>query len=144
VKLNFDQVSSDQGTFEPLPEGDYVATVFEVKLAKSKTSNNEYYNWTFQVQTPSRFRNRRLFHITTLAEQSLWNLKQTIEAVTGEPLVGDYDPSEHIREYLGRPVLLRVTQEEYQGTMRNRVKRVSPAPVAVAAGDASDEDDDTF
>lgn len=142
--VDWGTIGSDQGTFEPLPEGDYIATVFEVKLAKSKSSGNEYYNWVFQVRSPVQYRNRRLFHITSLVESSLWNLKQTIEAITNEPLTGQYDPAEHLREYLGRPVTVRVTQEEYDGKMRNRVKRVSPAPVAVLASEETSDDADNI
>lgn len=101
---------------EPLPEGEYDMTINRVEATVSSTgkdmlkvafeeSESGNYVWTNYV----------------IQDNCLWKLKELLDAV-GMDTSGalDFDES----ELVGQQVLVRVTQEEYNGQIKNNVAKV--------------------
>lgn len=123
MRLNLTNVKSTE--FEPLPNGAYLCAITDCESRTSENSGNTYLNWTLNVQE-GEFKDRKLWAMTALTEQSLWRLVQLIEAATGEKLPQaeiDLEP----KELFGKRVVAIVSQENYEGVLRNRVTRFKPA-----------------
>ena len=110
---------------EVIPEGTYNARVFEAELRTSVNSGSPYINWTFRIDG-GEYDGRRLFFVTSLRKDALWNLKRTLKALRfegnldGQVDLGDLD------NFLGRQCRIVVGVEAYMGEQRNRVLRVLP------------------
>lgn len=110
---------------EVIPEGTYNARVFDVELRTSANSGSPYINWTFRIDG-GEYDGRRLFFVTSLRKDALWNLKRTLKALRfegnldGQVDLGDLD------NFLGRQCRIVVGVEDYMGEQRNRVLRVLP------------------
>jgi hypothetical protein len=135
--LRVDFTDVRDGGFEPLPEGEYEATVFEVEQKVGQSSGKPYLNWQFKLQDPN-YDNRRAFFMTSLSPNALWKLKDTLKAlgVDEEDLAGNFelDP----QELVGTECTIKIGHEEYNGEVRDRVLDVLPA------GSASSGDIDLY
>jgi len=120
IRVDFTDV---KGGFEPIPEGKYDATVFEVEQRISQSSGQPYLNWQFKIQG-GEFDGRRAFYMTSLQPQALWKLKQVLSNLgfDEEALSGDFelDPS----ELAGLECTVVIAHEQYQGETRDRVVEV--------------------
>lgn len=119
ISLDFSQVQS----FEALPVGKYVA---KVAAAEEKTSQagNQMINVTFEVVEGEAI-GRKVFDNYVLTEKSLWRLKQFLASIgMGADGMVDID----LNDWLDRFLIIDVTQEEYNGNTRNRIKATSKAP----------------
>lgn len=102
---------------EPLEEGIYVITISKVeeKIAKS---GNPMLTVEFDVEG-----NRKLWDNYVLTDAALWKLKELCEAVgmdTSQVL--NFEPT----DIVGLQVQAKIIQEEYNGDIVNRVKKVYP------------------
>jgi hypothetical protein len=79
VPKSLDEVKSG---FDPLPEGTYRVRATEAKV-KTSGKGNPYVAFTFQVvdNETASFNNRKLFHNSTITEETLGFLKQVLEAL---------------------------------------------------------------
>jgi len=120
VVVDFTGVSDGM---DPVPEGVYNARVFDVVLRTSVNSGNQYLNWTFKIDG-GEYDGRRLFYVTSLKKEALWNLKRTLKALQFEgSLDGQVDLGD-LDDFLGKQCRISVGIEEYMGEPRNRVLRV--------------------
>lgn len=118
--------------FSPLPPGIYAARLMAVDATKSGPEG-PYWSWEYQV-TADPFKGRKLWVNTSLADNALFKMKETFEAL-GFTLDSDTD------EMCGTPCKLLVTQRVIEkgtraGEKGNNVDRVMPA------GDGDDDGDD--
>jgi len=111
-------------SFEPMPVGTYEAVLTGVEERVAQSSGDPYLNWEFTIVGPSEYDNRKVWDITSLSEKALWRLRQTLVALGLDPadLSGeiDFEPT----ELIGSRCLVEVNQEEWEGQMRNRVRKV--------------------
>jgi len=121
---------------DPIPEGIYNARVFDVELRTSVNSGNQYLNWTFRIDG-GEYDGRRLFFVTSLKKDALWNLKRTLKALQfGGDLNGQVDLGD-LDNFLGKQCRISVGIENYLGEPRNRVLRVLP-PESEEEAEAAD------
>lgn len=129
ITINLTGVSTDE--FAAVPEGRYKVSVFTAEMRTGKDSGKPYLNWEFRIQEPTEFAGRRLWHITSLQENALFNLKGLLLAlgVPEEKLKGDFDlePS----DYYGQELVLQIKHQEYQGQPRARVSKMYPADTEI-------------
>ena len=123
-----------QSGFEPIPEGKYEATVFQVEQ-KTSQAGNPYLNWQFKIQGGD-FDGRRMFYMTSLTPQSLWKLKQVLHRLgyTDEQLEGEFELD--LADLPGLECTIVVGHEQYNGETRDRVLDVLEAGNADDTGDA--------
>jgi len=140
MRVNFTDVEST--TFEAIPKGTYKAKITDGEIRESgpnaKNPGAQYINWEFTIQE-GEYTSRKQWLNTSLLPQALFSLKGLLEATgrfTQDQLDGDLDFE--IEDVLGSDVVIVVNTREYEGEMRNDVKRVKPAGAAaegpVAAG----------
>lgn len=124
--ISVDFTNVGDGGFEPLPEGMYEATVFEVEQRIGKDSGKPYLNWQFKIQGGD-YDGRRAFYMTSLAPNALWKLKQVLINLgfDKEDLVGNFDLD--ITSLPGLDCTIVIEHEAYNGEMRDRVINVLPA-----------------
>ncbi len=61
--------ASEETDFEDLPDGTYQATVEEVRIERSKTSNRLQLAWVFNVLSPQKHNGRKIFHYRGLEDE---------------------------------------------------------------------------
>lgn len=110
--------------FTLIPDGQYEANVYEVKM-KMSTTGNQMISWNFSiVEGPAK--GRRVFANTSLVKKALWKLREVLEGlkypIPEHKFAIDFD------ELVGRPCILEVTHEVgTDGKDRNVVSKVLPS-----------------
>lgn len=132
IRVDFTNVG---GGFEPIPEGTYDATVFEVEQKVGQNSGKPYLNWQFKIQG-GEHDGRRAFYMTSLSPNALWKLKQNLSELgfSKEQLAGEFDLD--LTELIGLECSIVIGHEEYQGEMRDRVLDIKAAGSG-SSGDAA-------
>lgn len=115
IQVDFTDVSLE---FEPIPAGLYEVSVNSVEVLPSKKTKKPYVKWTFRVEVPEHD-GRLLFFNTTLQKQGLFSLAQTLMALGYE--VPKDSVELDLDDTIGLRCMARVTQELYQGNMKNKV-----------------------
>ncbi|RLG66749.1 hypothetical protein DRN93_05805 [archaeon] len=116
IRLDYD-LADVQSDFEPLPVGTYAARIAEATLETASTGN-AMIRVVWEV-ADGEFQGRKLFDNVVLTVP--WKVKQYAQ------LVGIESGQEiDLDAFVGAEAIVEVTQEEYQGEIRNRVKRVRP------------------
>ena len=125
LRVDFTNVGSG---FEPIPDGEYEATVYSCEVKTGQTSGQPYLNWQFKLQG-GEFDGRRVFYTTSLQPQSLWNLKKLLIALgyNAEDLKGSFDLEPIMSEVPGMECVVVIGHEEYNGETRDRVLDVKAA-----------------
>lgn len=127
-----------------LPPGYYPAEVDQIEyVAQSKASGQPFLNWRFTL-TEGEFKGQKAFFVTSLQQDSLWNLKRTlIELGVDEATLDDEEGVEIDPDQLkGVACTLVVEPDEYQGAYKGSVTRVLPpgavqsSPAGMLEGDA--------
>lgn len=114
-------------SFEALPIGAYDAHVVEVKHGPSAATGEPNLAWTFEVDEEP-YEGRKLFLNTSLQSQAIWKLGQTLMAFgwSEEEITAKGGFDLEVADLVDLPCRLVVSQQMYQGQMRNRVQRVLP------------------
>lgn len=112
--------------FAAIPVDTYPAKVTDVIASKAKDSNNKMLVWTYVI-TDGKYKGRKLTTNTVLIPESLWVLRNYLEALGTEvPLsVVTFEP----KDVIGKVCRIVVGQHKYQGSDRNHIENVLP-PVA--------------
>jgi hypothetical protein len=143
LKINFAEV---EGSFEPLPEGQYEVIIERVEVRESNSSDNDYLNWQLKVTDDGEFEDRNLWMITSLSEKALFRLKDVLVALEvieeDEELELEWADDVDITpkegplvtnpELDGLAAIAVVTNEMYDGRERNRVNDLVAADAAPA------------
>ena len=117
--INLDYNLEDvKDEFEPLPVGDYFAKIDKCELVKSSTDKDMLkIQW---VIVEGEFEGRRLFDNVVLSVA--WKVKQYAELAgiaSGAAL--------NTEDFVETEAILGVIQEEYDGSIQNRIKRMKAA-----------------
>lgn len=124
-------VEGKKGT---LPEGEYLVEVTEVNEKEGNAGN--YLEWVLTVASKEG-KGAKLFHITSLAPQALWNLRGVLEALGIDP-PDDETEMDH-DDLVGNIMNVLVEHEKYEGKNRARIVDYWPAEGKAAAKDEDDE-----
>lgn len=117
MQLNFDAIPNQ----EPLPEGVYLLMI---EHAEEKDTSTGKKMIVVRMREPET--NTAVFCNCVLDPSCLFRLKQFTDAV-GLELEGDFDSSDIVEALPGNEVQAKITQREYNGDIRNEVKKVMPA-----------------
>lgn len=142
--LNFTGVKTQ--SFDPLPNGRYEATVFDIEEQEVKNGKNAGAPmWAVQFSiNGGPHDNRRVFRNFTLIPESLWALKNFLVAlgIDSSALEGEVDID--TEDLIGLPCQIVVRQREYEGQIQNDVKQVMKSSGKVnegpKAGKPADDD----
>ena len=129
IKLNLKDV---QSSFDAIDAGTYDATITggEMKETKGdgKLGKVPMINWEFTVKDDDKYTGRKLWTNTIIHDTTLFRLKQLLLA-SGEFEEDDMDDLDfEIEELIGADVQLIVVQREYEGEMRNDIKKIQAIP----------------
>jgi len=129
ISVDFTGVQSNDDDFEPLPDGIYNVTVFEVAVKENKAKTGNYLSWQLKVQD-SGYNNRRLFFNTSLKSQALWKLKQVLNRLAPDMDWGkEFSVEEIITTVEGLPARVEVSyNDEYENN--NVDDLLAPSSVA--------------
>ena len=121
--------------------GKYNVKITKVEAKKGKDSGKPYLNWELQV-LDGEYKGARLWYITSLSPQALFNLRNLLTAA------GIEVPKSMVKidldSVIGRIVTAKVIMETYNGEERPKVKEVIAAQAITANDDFDDElDTDT-
>ena len=117
LNLDFSSVPSR----EALEEGVYNLRIANVEETTSSTGNPML---KVEYDVLGVDGNRKLWDNYVLIDKCLWKLKELFDALgvdTSEIVEMD------VTELVGMEVQAKVIQEDYQGTMQNRVKKILPS-----------------
>lgn len=109
--------SVEGGDFEPLEPGIYHAKLFDCVIKEGPKA--PYFNFQWSV-CDEPYKNRRLWSIATTADNALFRLQETYNAL-GEP-----DTTVNTDELVSRVVRLHVDQDTYKGKVTNKVEKIRP------------------
>lgn len=136
LSVDFNGVEAG-GSSAVVPEGDYAFKVTKV-VSKKSNAGNPCLNFSLKViQGNAKAMNKVLLHNCTLTKNSLWNLRNLLEAA------GKTIPAKAIKIDLDKLVGLTlagtVIDDEYKGKKKSTISAFFP--VADLAGDADGDGD---
>ena len=129
------------GDFEALPPGEYNAVIVESTMKPTKAGDGEYLELVLEV-IDGDFQNRKLWarlNLKNPSEKAVQIARGQLSAICRA--VGVMTPRDST-ELHDKPLAVKVTQREYEGTMTNEVKAfmavavTAPAPVPPPAAPA--------
>jgi len=126
------------GSFEPIAPGTYEAVITEVSIETFKTgSEGVKITLTIRADVDQRFTKRKLFDNCVYSEKSIFKFQQYTKAVQ-VPEGTNVDSLEQFKALiLYKPVSVKVTNEEYNGKMQDRVQYVDVATVPYNSPDGA-------
>lgn len=125
--------------FDPVPAGRYLARVSDmVYSAASKRSKQPKVDITLdllkgidgEATTEAPYTNRKAFYTISLQDASMWNVLRTLVALgdDADELQAGGELELEKEDYIGRFCFALLGQEEYEGVMRQRTRRLEPIP----------------
>lgn len=137
MKINFAEV---EGSFQPMPEGQYEVIIDKVEVRESKSSDHNYLNWELVVQDDEN-EGRRLWMITSLSPKALFRLKDVFSALGLDVEADDFElvwdeevevtpqsgPLVLEPDITGMACVAVVRNEVYDGKERNKVDEILSA-----------------
>jgi len=121
MRANFDFTSVEEG-FELLPKGDYVINLFDVDLKKTK-AKDDMYVLVLKI-AEGEHKGRQLFFNLPVMQQTMWKIKETLEAFGMKVPKGAMDID--FDEMLGKKATAIIDHQEYQGKDREDVIGLKP------------------
>ena len=132
--INLDFTGVQDGFKNVTKAGTYNVKIDKVEAKKSQTGN-PYLNWETSI-IDGEFKGCKLWHVTSLQPQALFNLRNLLVAagldVPKSVVKIDLD------SVLGRIVAAKVVMEEYQGEQRPKIKEIKSASVNETIDEAID------
>lgn len=135
---------SSGGSFDPLPEGKYNATVREITLGEG--AKGPYWKFEFEIQD-DEYEGRRQWTNMSLSDKAFWKAKEILGALgvdaDDKEALADLDSD----ELVGLPVVLYVKQVTIQkgtrkGEKGNQVESIMSPDAAPSKGKGKAESDD--
>ncbi|HRR82453.1 MAG TPA: DUF669 domain-containing protein [Planctomycetota bacterium] len=130
-----------EGSFEPLPEGDYKCLVIDADLIKS-SNDNLGLNVQFEV-LEGEHEGRHVWHSFWLTGKNLPYVKRDL-GILGYEAKSASDLMKAKSHLMNKKAILRVGVEEYEGRTRNRVKWFARIEEAQAAAEEVEDKDLQF
>lgn len=118
----------------PLPqEGDYLLAVFETTMEKGDAG--PYISWIFEIKEDKDYGGAKIYYNTSLAENSLWNLRSILEALSVEIPEEAFDVKAAVEagEYNDLEMEGTIEHETWEGRKRPRLVDFWPVEDAGAS-----------
>ena len=124
------------GSYEPVPEGSYNATVFDVKAETVKSGPNEgkpRFNVQFSI-SDGKYNNRRVFsYIPLYVANDFWKTKSFFSSLGIDMKAGDFTVPSPV-DLAGKPIGVRVKiGTDQNGQPRNEVAGFDKATSGAAS-----------
>jgi len=123
---------------EVLPEGEYIVKVADIEVREGQKGN--YLNWTLEVAT-GQFEGRKVFNSTSLSPQSLWVLRNTLEALGVKTNSSKFQMD--LNSYIGLTMGIRLEHKVFEGKKRAKVVDVFPLEEASEEEPAEEQAEET-
>lgn len=121
-----------------VPEGDHHLKVKEITVEDGNAA--QYLKWKFAVvDADPKVNGQVLYHNTSLAPQSLWNLRNLLETLGVE--VPDSELELELSEYVGLEMMGRIEHEEYDGKPQARLMDFTPIGETAETKEEETEDE---
>ena len=136
VKVDLSGVESSQ---KAIPEGEYVVSVNDASI-ESSSKGNDYIKFEFEVIEGSH-KGAKLYHNCSLLPQSLFNLKNVLEALGFEIPTKAFDLD--LSDLLGLECEVEVGHETYEGKKKARILEfINPEDSDAEDDDEGDESEE--
>lgn len=121
-----------------IPEGRYLFEIVEV--TKEDGQEHPYFKWSLEVAKGKLEGKKAKPYITSLSPDSLWNLRNLLEAVGYEIPEGDFELDKD--EVVGKKLYSEIVHEDYQGRTQSTISgSFEPADGGKDKDDEEDEDE---
>jgi hypothetical protein len=108
-------------TREVLPVGEYAVEV--VNIETKEGNKGPYLNWEFTVAT-GPFKGKKLWNITSLAQQSLWVLRRQLEALGVKTTSGKFNLN--TEALTGLKMGVKIEHKDFEGKTKAKIIDVFP------------------
>ena len=116
-----------------IPEGDYKLRVADIETGEG--ASGTYYKWTFEISGGQFDGKRPKPEYTSLAKESLWKLRETLEYlgvdIPDGPFELDFD------DVIGKECMGSIDHETYEGRIQSKISNLAPL-----TDDDEDEEED--
>lgn len=129
--ISVDMEGVTSGGFS-VPDADYKVKVVEVTEEEGADSGEPYLSWELEI-IEGKHKGAKLYHITSLQKQALFNLRRTLEACGME--IPDSAMDLDLDELTDLTLGVTTEQEEYKGKKKSKV-------IDTFNPDAPDEEDE--
>jgi len=108
-----------------LPEGDYRFRVAEVTQEVGADSGKDYLKWVLAViDDDEKLNGQKLYYQTSLQPQSLWVLRDLLEALGVETAQDEFEID--LDDVIDREAVASVFHERWEGKDRSKVSQITP------------------
>lgn len=122
ITVDFTGVESGMGV--RVPEGDYALKIAKAVLKRGKESQEKYIEFQMEI-TKEKYKGKKLRYTCSLQKQSLWNLRNLIEAC------GHTAPSKAVKLPLAKMVGWEcggsVVDTQYENRIRSEIAALFPS-----------------
>lgn len=132
VNVDFQNASLGGGRGAHLPKGVYDFKVASGEVRESD-SGNDYISWQLEVKSGKQ-KGKKIYHITSLKPDALWNLRGMLEACGIETPESKFKFK--IKSVVGKSFRAEVEDDEYQGKTKSVIRDY------VVEEDEDDEEDE--
>jgi hypothetical protein len=123
IKVNTGVAGNVSGEVPEMPDGDYEVTV---KTIEEREGSKAPYLAVDMVVEDGPFKRYHVFDNLSTSEKAAWKLGAFFKAL-GVPDLSD-DQEVETDDFIGRPIIVTVEAEEYEGKRRPRVKKYRMHP----------------
>lgn len=136
MKINFDEVDSGSGGFQPIPDGNYLVRIESIHSGRQTSKGDEMWGLELVV-TDGDYQGRKIFDNLVFSEKALWRVKMVCSRF-GVPLTGEVEIADIIPLLQGRQAWADVFTDEYNGKKSNKVRDYAVADITEAASAVAD------
>jgi len=119
---SYEEDFTDIGGFPMAEEGNHHAKVIDFEKSESKSGNPQYV-WQFRI-TAGESKDIEIRYWTSLLPQARWKAAETLDAI-GIGAAGSIARFSK-RDVLGRPCIIEVVHDTYDGKLNHKVQKVHP------------------
>jgi hypothetical protein len=122
LSIDFEGVEERRqgGSAAHVPAGDYIVQVsdYEVRTKKDDASR-KYISWQLKIVAPAEFKGKKVYFVTSLVKESLWNLRNFLEDMGVKVPAKLVDVP--LAKLKGRQVGVTLDDDEYEGKIKSKV-----------------------
>jgi len=121
AKISFNAREVAPNSFEAIPPGKYVAVITNSEFKETKSGKGMYLALTFEI-IEGEHKNRKLWSRLNLEnpnEKAVEIARGQLSAICHAINVPDLNDTAQLHD---KPIVIRVTQKEFDGEMRNEVR----------------------
>lgn len=146
ISVDFSNVEErrEGGKSAHVPEGDYLLRVEDCQLkAKKDNPESKYLNWRLSIVSPEKYKNSgAIWHITSLKQEALWNLRNFLEDL-GIPVPKssvDIPIAAIVKKH---PIIgATLADDEYESTTKSKIAATFKKDAFEATGEETDDEDE--